>query len=605
VAKFKTAEELGAEQREISVAEFFEKNRHLLGFDNPAKALLIVVKECVDNSLDACCDAGILPEIYVEIKEPAENFKLLSDGEEVGKLIKIEGEFELIIEHEILKPTEKYEKKNGFVYVFEHNKAKYKLYQIKKNDKEMLKIMRGRAELKLVKISSNRFLIIVEDNGPGIVPEQVPRVFGKLLYGSKFYKLRQNRGQQGIGVSAACLYAQLTTGKPITILTRTAQNKPVHAFRLRIDTAKNEPIVVEHKNLKNGFGQHGTRIELEIEGKYIQRYHSVEEYLKQTAITNPYAHIVYTTPEKQRIEFKRTANELPVQPAIIKPHPLGVELGAFERMTKLTESRTLAGFLANEFCRIGQGTAGQLCKLSGIGQKTRPSELDHKQIDRLWRTMQTFSFTKPPTTCLSPIGEKEFENGLKKEYKVDFVAVVSRPPCVYRGMPFLIEVAICYGGELPQNEPANIMRFANRVPLLYQAASCAIMKSLQRIEWRNYGLDRSGSMPAGPAIIAVHMASVWIPYTSESKEAIDPYPIIVKEIKLALQDCARKLGHYVSGRKRVYAAQQRQSLFEKYIPEVAEAISKLAETPKERIKEGLEKILKEGKIVVETDKDKE
>lgn len=614
--KAATAESMAAALREISVAEFFEKNRHLLGFDNPAKALLTVVKEAVDNSIDACEEARILPDIVVVVKEPREVFRITDEsGVEIGQITKIGEKLELRVSDETTKFVEKKEpRKTESVYVFEHAGDTYKFRITKKEGKaengtpaltEVYEFVRGRTELKILKQPVDRYTIVVEDNGPGIVKDHISRVFGKLLYGSKFMGGKQSRGQQGIGVSASVLYSQLTAGKPAIIHSRTAPSKPVYMYHLRIDTTKNEPIIVDERTLKEVptmdgrkpvMAEHGVRFEVEVEGKWIQRYHSVEEYVKQTAISNPYAKITLVRPDGQIVEFPRVTKELPPLPKAIKPHPHGVEMGALERMLKLTDSRTLAGFLSNDFSRIGPGTAGQVCKLANLKTGLKPKDLDHQQLERLWRTLQAFAFMKPPMDCLSPMGEQRFIEGLQKEYKFDFVAAVSRAPAVYRGMPFLVEVAVGYGGELNRNEPAKIFRFANRVPLLYQAASCAITKAAQKIDWRHYGLEQSGGMPTGPAIVAVHMASVWIPYVSEAKEAIDPYPVIVKELKLGLQDCMRKLQRYISGKRQREAAAQRANLFERYIPEVAAAISKISDTPKEKIQQELTKMLKRAEI---------
>ena len=172
-----TAADMAKKQRDISVSEFFAKNRHLLGFDNPAKALLTTVKEAVDNSLDACEEAGIAPDIRVEI----------------------------------------------------------------------------------VQLEETRFRVAIEDNGPGIMKAQVPRIFGRLLYGSKFHRLRQSRGQQGIGISAAGMYGLLTTGKPVRIITRTGDKKPANLFELVIDTKTNDPRVTREETV-DWHHAHGTRV---------------------------------------------------------------------------------------------------------------------------------------------------------------------------------------------------------------------------------------------------------------------------------------------------------------------------------------------------------
>ncbi len=517
VLERKTAEELATTHREISVAEFFEKNRHLLGFDNPAKALLTVVREAVDNSLDACEEARILPEIEVVIKQ----------------------------------------------------------------------------------LKEDRFSVSVKDNGPGIVKEQIPRIFGKLLYGSKFGAGKQSRGQQGIGISSAVLYAQLTSGKPTKIYSRTSPEKPVHMFELRIDTIKNEPQIIKDETVNDKIKEHGILIQMEIEGKYIKRQQSVEEYIKQTAIVNPFATIIYTGPDGVKVKYERTTKEMPKPPKAIKPHAHGVEVGVLERMLKFTKAKNIAGFLTKEFCKIGATSAVEICNNAGIDKNTKPAELGHEEIEKLYRAIQEAKLMKPPLDCLSPISASLLEESIKKEYNLDFVASITRPATVYRGNPFQIEACIGYGGNLNTQQQAKILRFANRVPLMYQASSCAITKALQKIAWKNYKIEQQGSLPFGPIVILVHICSVWVPYTSEGKEAIASYPVIMKEIKLAVQECARKLARYLSGRRRAMELKQRQSLFEKYIPEVSESLAKLSGIEKEKIMTGLEKMLKKEKTNIE------
>ncbi|MCD6477815.1 MAG: DNA topoisomerase VI subunit B [Candidatus Aenigmarchaeota archaeon] len=498
--KAKTAKDMALEQRAISVAEFFEKNRHLLGFDNPSKALLTVVKEAVDNSLDACEEANILPEIEVEIKE----------------------------------------------------------------------------------LEENRYKITVEDNGPGILRDQIPRIFAKLLYGSKFHRLRQSRGQQGIGISASVLYAQLTTGHPAIIYSKPNKNGKVHVFHLKIDILKNEPEILKEDLIESGIKHPtGTKISIIIEGKYIQRYHSPYEYIKQTAIVNPWAHIKYKSPTGEVFDFPRAVNKLSKRPKEIKPHPYGVELGILIRMLKSTKSRNISAFLQNEFSRVGANSAEEICRLAGIDLTRKPQSLTHEEQEKLLKAMQRVKLMRPPTDCLSPIGEELLREGLSKEINAEFITTITRDPSVYRGIPFQIEAGIAYGGELKKNEEtgeqAKLMRFANKIPLLYDPSGCAITKAVSSIRWRRYGLEQSGNaLPRGPVIILVHIASAWVPYTSESKEAIANYPEIIKEIKLAVQECARRMLMYIRKQTRVKRETQRLSIFENYIPLIIENAKELA-----------------------------
>ncbi len=237
-----TAESLAQKQREISVSEFFVKNRHLLGFDNPSKALLTTIKEAVDNSLDACEEAGIVPELRIEVHD-------------LGLEARVK-------------------------------------------DAELTK-------------GEGRFVVVVQDNGPGIVKAQVPKIFGKLLYGSKFHRLKQQRGQQGIGISAAAMYGQLTTGKPIRVTSRVGKRKDAHVFDIQLDTRKNEPVVTHDEARDEWDQEHGTRVELEIVANWQQGQRFVNRYVEHTALANPHATIHYERPvgAAQRTNADRPGNE--------------------------------------------------------------------------------------------------------------------------------------------------------------------------------------------------------------------------------------------------------------------------------------------------------
>jgi DNA topoisomerase-6 subunit B len=486
-------------QREISVSEFFTKNRHLLGFDNPRKALLTTIKEAVDNALDATEEGGILPEITVHIAEIAED----------------------------------------------------------------------------------HYRITIQDNGPGIVAKQVPNVFGRLLYGSKFHRRRMSRGQQGIGISAACMYGQLTTGKPCTIISKPGKRKPATKFVMRIDTAKNQPKVLKQEEVEVAW-DHGTRVEMEIEARYHRGHHSVDNYITETAIANPHATLHYTAPGQDAQHYLRSNDELPEQPKEIKPHPHGVELGITMRMLQMTKSRNIQGFLKAEFCRVSTKVAEDICNLAKISTKARPKSLKHEEVVRLHKAMNSdkIRIMAPPTNCVTPIGGDLLERSLQATVPADFFCAVTRTPTVYRGNPFLVEVGIAYGGELPSDKTINMYRYANRVPLLYQQGACAITDAVCKVDWKSYGLQQSrNNMPVGPAVVFVHMASVWVPFTSESKEAVASYPKIAKELRLGLQECGRKLQGFVNKRKKIAYEHKRRSIFERYIPEVARALNSLSGTP--------------------------
>jgi DNA topoisomerase-6 subunit B len=330
--------------------------------------------------------------------------------------------------------------------------------------------------------------------------------------------------------------------------------------------------------------ENGTKIEMDLEASYIKGDQSVDQYLKETAIVNPHATIIYTNPKAEQFIYARATDSLPKEPLEIKPHPYGLELGMLMKMLKNTESRTLNSFLLNDLSRVGAGTAKEICENALIDPKKKPEDMSMQDAEKLLRAMKETKIMAPTTDCLSPIGEELLEKSLKKEINAEFYVTVTRPIFVYRGNPFQVEVGLAYGGNQSKEEQVQILRFANRVPLLYQQGACAITKSITTTNWKAYGLQQSnGSIPVGPLTILVHLASVWVPFTSESKEALAHYPEIIKELKLAVQEAGRKLQLYVSKKHRVQNQLERANLFEKYMPEVADALSRLTGENKEKL----------------------
>ncbi|WP_276253432.1 DNA topoisomerase VI subunit B [Halomontanus rarus] len=708
------AEELAENQRAISIAEFFEKNKHMLGFDSGARGLVTAVKEAVDNALDAAEESGILPDIYVEIEESGDYYKL-----------------------------------------------------------------------------------IVEDNGPGLTKESLPKVFGKLLYGSRFHKREQSRGQQGIGISAAVLYSQLTSGKPAKITSRTQGSSEAQYFELIIDTDENEPeISVDRTTTWDR--PHGTRIELEMEGNMRARQ-QLHDYIKHTAVVNPHARLELREPQAH-FKFERATDQLPEETEEIRPHPHGVELGTVIKMLNATDSHSVSGFLQEEFTRVGKKTAesvidefrdrhygremawtppgphesadvaaavtdatvnkgatateafataiadavadsdrvahhellaivdssadaaedehgttfgetvrenaaeaawGELAGLAlededekstdetdadpddhsrlvsdlyeladgatstrkddevvhafavRLAGKFEDSEdtrhrLTHKTlvefvdraaelteeyddvafgdtarenvVDAIWSVMVTVpddpplvrelsgdrdatselvdgmratDIMAPPTRCLSPISDELIEAGLKKEFDADFYAAATRDADVSGGDPFIVEAGIAYGGDLEAEGSANVMRFANRVPLVYQRGACATTDVVKSIGWRNYGLDQPGGsgVPNGPVVIMIHIASTNVPFTSESKDAVANVPEIEDEIELAIREAARDLKSYLNKRRSMQKRRKKQNVLGKILPEMATKVAEVTGRNEPEIDDAIARIM--------------
>lgn len=717
------AEELAEGQREISIAEFFEKNKHMLGFDSGARGLVTAVKEAVDNALDATEEAGVLPDIYIEIEEVGDYYR-----------------------------------------------------------------------------------VVIEDNGPGITKEQLPKVFGKLLYGSRFHAREQSRGQQGIGISAAVLYSQLTSGQPAKITSRPKGQSRAQYFELIIDTDTNEPEIKADEEA-TWDRPHGTRIELEMEANMRARG-QLHDYVKHTAVVNPHARIELREPGlDEPMKFERATDELPAETKEIRPHPHGVELGALIKMLEATESYSVSGFLQEEFTRVGKKTADSVIDnfrdvhygrelswtpprahddrdvAAAVGEavankgkaatadfaegvaetvasndrlsraelativgnvaetvetdtgKTFGGTVRENAVDAAWRAitgvdadgepagsatgaadgddedgdagdaesplvadayalvdeatstrkddaavqamadaltrrflnldggafritrddlerlvadaanfvaeqhdatfgetarenvveafwsrartvpddppkvrdiagdrdtsadllaaMRTTDILAPPTDCLAPITAELVEAGLRKEYDADFYAAATRDAEVHGGDPFIVEAGIAYGGSIPAEGSVELLRFANRVPLVYQRGACATTDVIKSIGWRNYGLDQPGGsgLPNGPAVISIHVASTNVPFTSESKDALANVPAIEDEIELAVREAARELKSYLNKRRSMQQRREKQDVLGKILPEMADKVSEVTGRPRPDIDGALARIM--------------
>ncbi|WP_456395832.1 DNA topoisomerase VI subunit B [Thermococcus sp.] len=546
----KASKELFKEFKIQSVSEFFRRNAAMLGYTGKIRSLTTVVHEAVTNSLDACEEAGILPYVRVEI-------------EELGK---------------------------------EHYK------------------------------------IIVEDNGPGIPEKFITHVFGKMLAGTKAHRNIQSRGQQGIGISGAVMFAQITSGKATRVITSTGGDI-IEAW-VKIDVEKNEGKIVRKQKKPNPTGWRGTRVELEVKGvRYVRSKQGVFWYLKLTAIANPHAHIELIEPDGKLITFPRSSDEVPKPPVEMKPHPRGVLTDDVYRMAKKTRKNSVKRFLISEFSRISDRKIDELVKymaairlikteedknvrnqlyerlMNGEVDKVLksfrgyrkvlkqvakimekpPEKLDWHEAEEIVEAFKYMKFLAPPTHGLRPIGEENIEKGLAGILKPEFVTAVTRSPKVYRGgIPFQVEVGLAYGGEL--NSGFDLLRYANRVPLLFDAGSCVTTAAARSIEWRRYKVD---DIERAPLALMINVISVHVPYTSTGKQSIASDEEIMNEIRLAIMDAARRLQTYLSGKHRRLYQVKRRRTFEKYLPEIARSLSVLTGEPEDAIESYFRRLVEE------------
>ena len=522
------AEKMAANQKQVAISEFFEKNKHFLGFDTLNRALITAVKEAVDNALDACEEARILPDIVV-------------------KITKLD------------------------------------------NKKDILQLE-------------------VEDNGPGIPRASIEKVFGQLLFGSRFHAIRQSRGQQGIGITGVVMYSQLTTGDPTHVESKIAKEATAVSVDIGLDTRKNKAIKSNQDRVDWGEKVHGLKIKTTMKAKYQRGRQSVWQYLRMTSIVNPHADILFIDPDGEKHHWQRVTERLPGRVEAIKPHPNGIELGQLQRLCGESSESRMTTFLRRTFSGVSGRAAKELCEVAELEEKLKPKSLSAQQIRSLLEAFQgertlkgkPVKLLNPPTSCLSPIEELLIKKGLSKTIDSKFVATMTRAPSVSQGNPFQVEVGLIFGDGMAADKPVEILRFANRVPLMYQQGGCLLTKAIESVDWRQYGLDQAGGrgVPKGPAAILVHLASTNVQFTSEAKEALSDNETVMEEARKAMLEMGRGLRKHLEKQKKMGKTKEKFELINDIIPAIAEKSASLLELPIPDLAASITKIM--SAVIAET-----
>lgn len=499
---------------QISAADFFYRNRDIAGFTNPTRAIFSSLRELVENSLDAADHSGIPSDVYIRLS-------------------------------------------------YDHERAAREAHEAKSVNENLFDNDVNDSEPKIYRLR-------VADNGSGVPARHIPSAFGQVLFGSK-YKLKQARGTFGLGGTMALLYGQITTHKPAFVVSSTGGAR-IYVYKLVVDIQRNRPIIMDRKILLNKEGWRGTIVEFSLEGDYAKAMSRILEYLKQTALVNPYANITFIDPRGRLYKFDRVTKSMPSPPKETKPHPYGVDVETIQRLIRATPYRNMIDFMRNHFHRVGEKTAHNFLESAGIGKTRNPKRLSQEGIVRLVKMMKRFrAFLPPDASCLSPIGEELLKAGILKELKPEFVAICSRQPSTYSGHPFIVEAAIAYGGEIQRKNDIILYRFANRIPLLYDEASDVSWRIIKRINWRRY------KVAAGmPIAILVHICSTKVPYKTVGKEFIADRPEVKREITNSIREAARNLQHFLTKREHVEKERRRLSTFSKYLPKIARFSTELA-----------------------------
>jgi len=507
----KHADELFKEFRETSITEFFRKNRAHLGYSGKLRSLTTVVHEIVTNALDACEEAGILPEIQVRIDA----------------------------------------------------------------------------------LNSEHYRVFGADNGPGIPLKHISDVFGKMLAGTKFHRNVQLRGQQGIGVAGVTLFSQITTGKPIKVRTSTGNGR-VYEVELMIDITKNRADILSKEEYAEYW--RGTELDIEIKGvKFNLSERGPFEYLRRTAIANPHARIIFIDPEGRKTVFERSSERIPKPPMAIKVHPKGLEVDDLINMSKVTKARKVSSFLVNTLSRMSNAKVREIQEHVSFDLNKNPRRLTWAECEEIINAIEKIKFLAPPTEGLEAIGEEQIRNAVLNILDPEFEAVVTRPPKVHSGgIPFLVEVAIAYGGHagrvVGDGIKCEIMRFGNKAPLLFDAGGCAITKAVNSVEWKRYGIR---DFENSPITIFVNLVSTYIPYTSAGKQSVAEDREIMREMRFALMEVGRKFQVYHSRKRRALEREARKQILLKYSIELASGLAKLTDKNEDKILKELQNLIEE------------
>jgi DNA topoisomerase-6 subunit B len=419
--------------------------------------------------------------------------------------------------------------------------------------------------------------VTVEDNGIGVPPTVMPEAFGKVLFSSK-YVLRQTRGMYGLGVKASVLYGQVTTGNPVEVQSTTRGSSYIYAKKLYIDMKRNEPVILEEAQFKKNVSWHGTRVSLIIECDWQRAKSRILEYIRRTAIIAPYADILIQTPDGEVLYFPRTTKKMPKPPKTAKPHPHGVDVETLKTMLKATKAKTLLEFLEVEFQSVGRQSALEFLKSIGLRPAMKPKQLlkgeNGALVVAMVEAMRSFKFRAPRSDCLSPLGEELIKVGLKRMFNPEWVDAVTRPPRAYQGHPFIVEVGMAYGGSIQSSEEPLLLRYANKIPLLYEEREDVSYKVLSDVNWKQYDVE----MPA-PLVVLVHVVSTKVPYKGVGKESISDVPELEAEIRNGVLELARRLKRFIAAKEREAEVMRKILVLSKYIPEIARSLKVLSRDP--------------------------
>ena len=407
-------------------------------------------------------------------------------------------------------------------------------------------------DIELKRVDKEHYILRHRDNGPGIPEDYVMQVYCMMFAGSKFRNI-QSRGQQGLGCSGCVLLSQMTTGKPAHVISCYKEGDEIKGVKMKfqMDVENNRGILMERED----YPAESTGVCIELQFKdvsYSLAEQGAFEYIRRTMIGNPHAKITFRDPSGHKY------------------------------------------ILTSSMSRMSAKRVDEIAEMTGIDMNKRPKDMTFQEAEAIVQCFKKMKFMAPPTDGLIPIGSEQIEKGMKQILKPEFVATITRKPVTYAGgVSFIIEAGLAYGGDsgrvVNEQRKSEIMRFANRVPLTFDAGSCAITEALKSIDWKRYGLK---DMDNTPLTLFVNIISTQVPYLSTGKQSVSPEPEIVHEIRQATMKLARKLQKHIRAKRAAKEKEKRSKVFEEYVPVIIEEAAKLGETGVPEYQEVLAKVTK-------------
>lgn len=441
--------------------------------------------------------------------------------------------------------------------------------------------------------------IVVEDNGPGIEADDLAKVYGEYLASSKFGRGQCSRGQQGIGISAATTWAQMTNARGVQVTSKTKSMRKAVSAQVDVDIKSNTG-VLKNKETIEWDRPHGTRVEFLLDGRIqMNGDGGLVTYIEGTVLVNPHMTITYKLQENDYVTVTRVSNEVPQLPEATLPHPHTFKLGEFITHATLFGKVSVSKFLKTGFSRISDQSIKDFVK-NGLPKALveKPlTSLNEEDFKKVFQAVQATELMAPSTKSVLTVGEESLSKSILRLGEIDFFAVVTRKPTICDFKPVVVEVALAHfkTRQTEADSPVQLLRFANRVPLQFDKSGCAITWAIESVNWKTYGLGQpKDSLPIGPYIFAVSVVSPFIKFKNASKETIDASEELVAEIRLALIQAGQKLSRHIKKEFKEADLERKLAHIEQFGPILVEHLARIVganEARKKKAEEGLKKLL--------------